>query len=99
MNNFVSCQFLRITSQKDAFALATSLRFNDESFVSFPINLTLKFFLILRQDESFRKKTVVIREDGLKFHEMPTKHVFLSQIVNTWNMVDSLVSFHSLQKF
>ena len=71
-------KLFRISSQKNALALAASLGLYYESFVSLFAQKSHELFEVVRQDESRWEKVIIFRELFLHAHQMPAKHILSS---------------------
>ncbi len=65
-----------VPCHEDAFALATCLRFNDESLCLFSIELSFKILSILRQKPGVRKEFELCWEGFLQPHQIFSKKIF-----------------------
>ena len=99
MDCLLSCKRFWISRQKYSLALATCLRFDNESPIALVVNFRQEFLEVFWQVVSRWEKVVVIGKDCLQAHQMSTKHVFLCQVVNARKMICPLVRLHSLKQF
>ena len=87
-----------MTGQEYAFSLTAGLWLNDKSSISLLIHLRKELLVVGWQVIRLREKVVIVRKHGLQSHQVATEHVFLGKIVDSRQMVSSLVGLHMLQK-
>lgn len=91
-----------ISGQKNAFALTLIFWLHDERPRPWNIlshDFLLEIFIIVRHTISGRKEVIIHRQERLHPHQMATKHIFSCQVVNSWEMIESLPRHHVLDKF
>lgn len=90
--------------QVDTFSLTPVFWLNDEGSLlirilcNHPPDLFNEIFVIMRQHIRGWEEVVLFWQPFLHPHQMATKHVFSSQVVDSREVVDSLPWHHSFKK-
>ena len=101
LNDKLICRFdiIWITCNEDTFTLAGVFGFDDESpCVLFGRSFMNEIFIIVRHHICERKEIILIWKKFTHSHQMATKHVLSSEIIDSWDLINSLVKFHVLKE-
>lgn len=85
---------IRIPRKEDSFTLTAGFRFYNESFIPLFADHRYELLEVVRQHEGLRREIVLLRVFLLHAHQVSAKHVFLRQIVDSWEVVAPLPGVH-----